>query len=203
MYIWTLILMKVRLIPAIIMALISSPIVAFDKAQPHYQFHENKPYLIDIRIGTGLSATAKSLGKTQFELMDGRIQTLREFYQLQMPSIGASIAYDLNDTSAVILGFDTGERGKKYTIDPAIRLGFYVSYNISTNTKIEAISHFIVGGNLREKACLGDYGDIGGIQSVNCRLAATPLPPEETLKFLSNVKGNVNNKTTVTLRHRF
>ncbi len=29
-----------------------------------------------------------------------------------------------------------------------------------------------------------DYGDIGGVQRVNCRLAATELEPKETLKYL-------------------
>jgi hypothetical protein len=33
---------------------------------------------------------------------------------------------------------------------------------------------------------VADYGDIGGVQSVNCRLAASELPPQETLKHLFN-----------------
>jgi len=42
------------------------------------------------------------------------------------------------------------------------------------------------GGGLKEGTCVADYGDIGGVQSVNCRLAASELPPQETLKHLFN-----------------
>jgi hypothetical protein len=41
---------------------------------------------------------------------------------------------------------------------------------------------------MEEKTCVADYGDIGGIQAVNCRLAATALEPAETLQYLYNEK---------------
>ena len=31
---------------------------------------------------------------------------------------------------------------------------------------------------------MANYGDIGGVQQVNCRLAATELMPETTLSYL-------------------
>ena len=48
----------------------------------------------------------------------------------------------------------------------------------------------IFGGRLTESPCEADYGDIGGIQTVNCRLAASVLAPEETLKYLMNAAPN-------------
>ncbi|TIP07073.1 MAG: hypothetical protein E5X90_20540, partial [Mesorhizobium sp.] len=41
------------------------------------------------------------------------------------------------------------------------------------------------GGNLSEKPCVADYGDLG-TYSVNCRLAAGETAPEDTLKYLVN-----------------
>ncbi len=43
------------------------------------------------------------------------------------------------------------------------------------------------GGKLTEKSCEADYGDLGSY-SVNCRLAASQMAPEETLKYLVNAK---------------
>ncbi|MHC2793567.1 hypothetical protein ACVINZ_002579 [Mesorhizobium jarvisii] len=44
-----------------------------------------------------------------------------------------------------------------------------------------------IGGKLTEKSCEADYGDFG-TYSVNCRLAASQMAPEETLKYLVNAK---------------
>jgi hypothetical protein len=44
-----------------------------------------------------------------------------------------------------------------------------------------------VGGNLTEKSCQADYGVLG-TYGVNCRLAASEMAPEETLKYLVNAK---------------
>ena len=48
----------------------------------------------------------------------------------------------------------------------------------------------IAWGDLNEQPCEGDYGDIGGVQTVNCRLAATFLAPEETLQYLAHAEPN-------------
>ena len=39
---------------------------------------------------------------------------------------------------------------------------------------------------MKERACTADYGDIGGVEQVNCRLAASEMTPTETLKYLTN-----------------
>lgn len=46
----------------------------------------------------------------------------------------------------------------------------------------------ILGGRLRERSCVANYGEIGGVQAVNCRLAASVLPPGQTLGYLFNDK---------------
>jgi hypothetical protein len=33
---------------------------------------------------------------------------------------------------------------------------------------------------------MADFGDVGGVEQVNCRLAATEMAPAETLKYLVN-----------------
>ena len=43
-----------------------------------------------------------------------------------------------------------------------------------------------MGGRFKEHSCTADYADLGGLEQVNCRLAATELAPEETLKYLVN-----------------
>jgi hypothetical protein len=48
--------------------------------------------------------------------------------------------------------------------------------------------HYTFSGKLREKSCTADYGEIGGVQEVNCRMAASILPPSETLKYKFNDK---------------
>jgi len=60
-----------------------------------------------------------------------------------------------------------------------------------------------IGGHLRERACTADYGEIGGVQRVNCRLAATPLEPRETLQYLWDERPGDRLQASVGLMFRF
>lgn len=50
---------------------------------------------------------------------------------------------------------------------------------------------------------MADYGEIGGMQEVNCRLAAEPIPPNETLQYLVNEPGRNESRLSVTFEYRF
>jgi hypothetical protein len=95
---------------------------------------------------------------------------------------------EINPNLGVIWGFSTGEKAEKYEISRSVTIGFAYSTQIDKTSFLSIRGTTILGGNLREKTCTADYGDIGGIQEVNCRLAASPLPPSETLMHLFNDK---------------
>lgn len=56
---------------------------------------------------------------------------------------------------------------------------------------------------LTERACTADCGDIGGIQRVNCRLAASALLPEETLRYRMRMNGLEDTRVAVHYEFRF
>jgi len=56
---------------------------------------------------------------------------------------------------------------------------------------------------MTEKTCSADYGQLGGIQTVNCRLAADVIPPEETLDYLVNLSGDTDAKISVSFSLAF
>lgn len=84
----------------------------------------------------------------------------------------------------ILWGFGTGEGGEKYWIDPSFKLGFIAREAISGNSDVTLRMSYVMGGHLKERTCTADYGAIGGVRTVNCRLAASILRPEDTLAFL-------------------
>jgi hypothetical protein len=60
----------------------------------------------------------------------------------------------------------------------------------------------LLGGRLREKSCTADYEE-EGISEVNCRLAASLLPPEETLNYLLDVSAQTETRITLRLQYSF
>lgn len=102
-----------------------------------------------------------------------------------------------------IWGASTGERGVKYTIAPSLKLGAVYQTEITKNGFFSVKGTTIVGGSLKEKSCTADYGDIGGVQEVNCRLAATELPPAETLNYLVRDKPYNQHQLLIQFTQRF
>ena len=97
-------------------------------------------------------------------------------------------------------GLSTGERGQKYRIEPGLKIGFLVQTEISRNSTISLSATTILAGMLTEETCIADYGAIGGVQTVNCRLAASTLPPAETLQHLFD--DPPTDKIDLTLRYQ-
>ena len=91
---------------------------------------------------------------------------------------------EIDASTGVFWGFSTGEQGGKYSIDPALTLGFLNVQDLEDGWTVSLSTTFRFGGRLTEDACIADYGAIGGVQTVNCRMSGSYLPPAETLDYL-------------------
>ena len=60
-----------------------------------------------------------------------------------------------------------------------------------------------MGGSLKEKTCVAQYGEVGGTQEVNCRLAASEQAPLETLKYLARDKPHNQHQLLIQFTKRF
>ena len=129
---------------------------------------------------------AQDLQSGRYELADGTLQTFRNWYSSKYPSIYVQGITALDEHLALDWGFSTGSYGEKYTISPAIRLGFRYRHELLPDLDLILAGYSFLGGQFREHSCVADYGAVGGVQTVNCRLAATPLRPDETLEYMIN-----------------
>ena len=142
--------------------------------------------LADVSLGTGLSAMVQDESFGGYALSDGTYQSFEGWYSSDWKDLGIEWQTDLTPTFGLRWGMSTGEKGEKYQIEPSLTLGFVMTSVLSRNETLTFSASTRVGGNLTEETCIADYGEIGGVQTVNCRLAATPLPPSDTLQYLFN-----------------
>ena len=145
-------------------------------------------HLIDIKQGSELSGKVSDSSAGGFETAQGNFVSFKKWYQTNWTDTKTVWMTEINPNLGVIWGFSTGEKAEKYEISRSVTIGFAYSTQIDKTSFLSIRGTTILGGNLREKTCTADYGDIGGIQEVNCRLAASPLPPSETLSHLFNDK---------------
>jgi hypothetical protein len=103
----------------------------------------------------------------------------------------------------LIWGASTGERAAKYSVAPGLHVGAIFQAEVSRHVFVSFRALRLVGGRIREKTCVADYGAIGGVQEVNCRLAASSMAPAETLKLLLNAKPDNANQISFQLNYRF
>ena len=101
-----------------------------------------------------------------------------------------------------IWGVGTGERAAKYVITPSLKLGAIYQTQLSKNSLFYVKGSTVLGGQLREKTCIGNY-DLEGEQEVNCRLAASFLPPAETLKYLYRERPNNHSQVQLQFSAQF
>lgn len=141
-------------------------------------------YLLDMRQGSLLSRKMDELRGQGYETAFGTKVSFDKWYSTKWTDFRILWMTQVTKNNGIIWGFSTGERGEKYVINPGLTLGFIHQEPISKNATLTFHGTTVIGGNLREKTCEADYGDIGGVQTVNCRLAASTLQPEETLKYL-------------------
>jgi hypothetical protein len=145
-------------------------------------------YVIDISQGSELSELAKGLGEGGYELSAGTPVVLADWYRTDWPDTHIDMLTQLGDDFGILWGYGTGEQGEKYRIDPSLRVGIIAQAHPKPNSVLSLTIRSIAWGNLTEDTCEADYGDIGGVQTVNCRLAASELPPAETLQYLADAE---------------
>ncbi len=149
-------------------------------------------YLIMAQQGTLMSKKVSDIRYQSIENAFGKKISFEKWYKNKNNWIDSQFMWltQIEKNSGILWGFTTGEKGEKYFIKPSLYLGFLQRYEINNNSSLSFQFAFQFGGRLKEKICIADYGDIGGIQKVNCRLAASELEPKETLKYLFNEHPN-------------
>lgn len=135
-----------------------------------------------------------------YELSGGRSITFDRWYRRLRPDLRLDGMSRLSDDAAILWGVSTGEHGRKYVVEPSFRLGLLIQTQPSPASTLSLTVTTALGGRLLEKPCIADYGQIGGVQVVNCRLAASILEPKRTLDFLWRER--MPDQTRVTLRYR-
>lgn len=145
-------------------------------------------YLIDLGQGSQLSQVMRASQTGGFETANGNWVSFKGWYSTNWTDARLAMMTQLTPWLGLIWGASTGELGEKYTIDPSVKLGLVVRHDFAKNSSLSFKATTILGGSLREKSCMADYGEIGGQQKVNCRLAATPIAPADTLQYLYNMK---------------
>ncbi|MFC3323598.1 hypothetical protein [Mesorhizobium cantuariense] len=143
--------------------------------------------LVAIHQSSALSDLARKLGNGGYELQDGSWVSFSKWYHTNWVDLHIDLLTQITEDNGILWGFGTGEQGDKYRIEPSLKLGFLTQMHPNPNSTVSLSLTTTIGGNLTEKPCKADYGDLG-TYNVNCRLAASETAPEETLKYLVNVK---------------
>ncbi|WP_245525028.1 hypothetical protein [Mesorhizobium sp. M8A.F.Ca.ET.165.01.1.1] len=120
-------------------------------------------------------------------MQTGSRVSFNQWYQTNWVDTHVDLMTQITQDTGILWGFGTGEQGEKYRIAPSLKLGFLTQLHPSANSILSLSFTTTFGGKLSEKPCQADYGDLGTF-SVNCRLAAGEMAPEETLKYLANAK---------------
>lgn len=136
-------------------------------------------------------------------MADGTPVQFRDWYSSSWNDLSFTLIKEINNNFGVYWGLSTGEYGQKYQIHPSLKVGFLFTNDLSRNNTISFSATTILGGYLREDTCIADFGEIGGIQTVNCRLATSILPPAETLQFLFNDPPSDQTELTFRIKWTF
>jgi hypothetical protein len=132
------------------------------------------------------SNVVRAAAQDGLELSGGEMLGLNTWYTPAFPNISASFETQLARGVSVLWGGSIGESGPKYSLGPSGMIGLAVRRPVALRGMLSLEVMGTLGGALRERSCVGDYGALGGVQPVNCRLAASTLPPKETLSYLWN-----------------
>ena len=143
-------------------------------------------HLIELSQGSQLSRLASGYRMGGFESAGGQWVGFDKWYAPKWTDMRIGWMTQLSPEFGVLWGFSTGEQAEKYRIAPSLKLGFAYQVPLSLRSSFSVRATTIVGGRMTEKACTANYGDIGGIAQVNCRLAASEMAPSQTLNYLTN-----------------
>lgn len=159
--------------------------------------------LLGVSLGSSRSEIARKLSVGGYDLSGGTPIGFVDWYSPRHVDLNVLFLTQLDPSLGFTWGVSVGEKGEKYRISPGFWLGFVYRAEPSRRSSLTFSFLTLAGGDFRETPCLADYGDIGGIQPVNCRLAASVLPPAETLQFLVNERGNIETRLSVRYELRF
>lgn len=168
-----------------------------------WQFAVERTSLIEINQNNLLSRQMLNLSMGGFELAGGQRVGFDRWYRPTLQDTRVSWMTQITPHWGVIWGVSTGERGPKYTIDPSLKLGFVFNTPIDHKSQWSVKANTVFGGRLQEKPCTADYGAIGDVQAVNCRLAASEISPLQTLPYLLNSLPPDRHQLTVTYHESF
>lgn len=160
-------------------------------------------HLLDVRQGSTRSDFVKEVSRGGYELADGTPVDFSDWYSSVWTDLEVDFFTDVSGNLGLIWGISTGERGEKYRISPGLKVGFVYSLAPTPDSTLSLSASTRFGSILREKRCAADYGEIGGIQPVNCRLAASILEPAETLKHDFRLNGFGDTNVTLAYELRF
>lgn len=148
--------------------------------------NQETTYLVGAQFGSALSQQASQVRSQGYESAAGHWVGMDPWYRSTWKDLRLTWMTQLNRDSGFIWGLGTGERGEKYAIAPSLKFGFVQQASVGTKAVLSLRATTVLGGRISEKSCTADYGEVGGTQEVNCRMAASPMPPAETLKYLMN-----------------
>lgn len=160
-------------------------------------------FLLDVYIGSNRSSLARDLRNGGYELSGGDLIDFQDWYTPNFPDSTVLLLRQVSPDFGIIWGFSTGERGEKYKIAPALQLGFVYQFVPFENAVASISATYPFFGRMTEKTCRADYGALGGIQDVNCRLAASLIPPATSLEYLVKVRGEIDAKIGINFRFSF
>lgn len=159
---------------------------AFDFSKLNLRAEANTS-LIEFAQVSESSRTAAGFRSGGYESAGGSWISFDRWYQnIGFKDTRLTWMSQLSPSLGLLWGFSTGEHGDKYRIDPSFKVGFVYQTNFGRHSYISIKATTLVGGWMKEKPCTADYGEIGGVQAVNCRLAASTLSPSDTLRYLIN-----------------
>ncbi len=142
--------------------------------------------IVDVRQGSELSALASGLGEGGYDLQDGTWVSFDKWYHTDWPEVHVDFLTQFSSYSGLLWGFSTGERGEKYEIQPGLKLGLITQTQLTPTSTLTFSMATTIWGSFSELPCEADYGEFFGSYTVNCRLAATDMAPEDTLRYMIN-----------------
>ena len=159
--------------------------------------------LVSVTVGGPRADYVASFARGGYELSDGTPIRMRQWYRAGLRDLNLTLLTSITPDFGVMWGMGLGDRGAKYRIEPSLRLGLIWQTRVGRDSWLALRATTDLGGRIREHPCTADFGDLGGVQPVNCRLAASPLPPDRTLDLLFDEKLRGNTEIGITLTVNF
>ena len=156
--------------------------------------------LVGVGVGN-LSSLADTFSRQTGGLSDGSRYSFGRYYTSDFKDLRFTMMSPINSNFGILWGFGTGEGGAKYHIEPSLKFGFLATEPVGDSGLLSLSVTTVLGGYFREGSCTANYGAIGGVQEVNCRMADSVLRPSETLDYLVNKPPS--DQVSVSLRYRF